>query len=982
MMDVVPLAVNASDLADSINAVWILTISFLIFFMQPGFLLLEVGQVRSKNVANVAMKNMFDWSLGVLAFFLVGLGLARLVAAITAPEVGLSVAESFSYVNAPGEWIGWLAGAVFAMTAATIVSGAVVERIKFKSYIIYSAMVTMVIYPVVVGLTWQGGLLSEDGYLGVLLGTGYLDFAGGTIVHMVGGIAGLTAAYILGPRQGRYDEDGSSNPIPGHSVLFAVLGTLFLAFGWYGFNVGTQATVLVEAGDVQFLSSELGRVALVTTLGMGAGTVTSSLVTVVYQGKPDPLFTANGMLAGLVAITAGAAYVTWWGGLVIGALGGALVYPTYQWTIETLRIDDVCGVFAVHGGVGGIGAILIPFFAHSEMDGATTIAGNWAFLGVEQTVIQFIGVLVIGTWTVLATMGVFLVVKLLFGLRIGEGGELEGLDRTEHNIVAYPNFVTDGGVETTGGPTSVGTQEADEPTMWRGKQVGDDSTGTLGGAGIENLPDAAFVVDRSDEVTALNSHAVRLFETVQEEAVGARPPALVDAADDALEASSDAMATEREVRDRTGTITLDGDQIPISVTATPLYEDDAVVGAMVLVRNNAEAVARTRQRQTVEEYRDEVLDHQEAKLERLASGQLDLDRGVPEPDEYTDLLDPLYQSFDEIDRHIVETAANVSAIVERLPEQSEKLAQTSTRLTDDSNEASEAMSAIDDLTTEIDSEVDDLSTEVEAANQTVSELSAAIEEVSASTTEIEQQSDEATRLTDESVEEMTDAVETIRRATAHSDDVADQIESLEAQMESVTDIVDIIHDIADQTNMLALNASIEAANADASGDGFAVVADEVKSLAEQTKESAGDIADIVERVQQQTSEVAATIDDTNDEIGDGADAVERAVSSLETVRSRTQATNDGITEISDAVQRQAENTNEVSTTMQSVTDRTGEIHDLASRISTRADSQTETMDSLSELAERLSTIADDVHANISHFDESGRGGPRDAAGVD
>jgi Amt family ammonium transporter len=982
MIELVPLAVNASDLADSINAVWILTISFLIFFMQPGFLLLEVGQVRSKNVANVAMKNMFDWSLGILAFFIVGLGLARLVAGLTSPEIGLSLIDSFSYINSPGEWIGWLAGAVFAMTAATIVSGAVVERIKFKSYIVYSAMLTMVIYPVVVGLTWQGGLLAEDGYLGSLVGAGYLDFAGGTIVHMVGGLAGLTAAYVLGPRQGRYDEDGTSNPIPGHSVLFAVLGTLFLAFGWYGFNVGTQATVLVEEGNFQFLGSELGRVALVTTLGMGAGTITSSLVTIAYQGKPDPLFTANGMLAGLVAVTAGAAYVTWWGGLLLGALGGALVYPTYKWTIDTLKIDDVCGVFAVHGGVGGLGALLIPIVAHSGMDGASVTVGNWAFLGFEQLAMQFVGVLVIGTWTVLSTMGVFLTVRLFLGLRIGESAELEGLDKSEHNIVAYPNFVTDGGVETATASSSMGTQETDDPTMWRGETVGDQSSGTLEGAGIDNLPDAAFVVNVNDEITALNSHAVRFFQTVQEQALGSRPPALAEDAGETLDATSDAMAAGQEIRDRSGTVTLDGDRVPIRVTATPLYEDESLVGAMALVRNNAEELARSQQRQTVEEYRDTVLEHEQAKLEQLSSGTLNLDSGVPEPPTDGELLEPLYETFEEIDQHILETAENVSAIVERLPAQSEELAQTSTTLKDSSDDASQAMTAIDDLTTEIDTEVTELSSEIANANQNVSELSAAIEEVSASTSEIEQQSDEAKRLTTESVDEMTDAVEQIRKATDHSDEVADEIESLETQMESVADIVDIIHDIADQTNMLALNASIEAANADASGDGFAVVADEVKSLAGQTKDSAGEIASIVESVQEQTGQVADTIDAANEEIGDGADAVEGVVSTLETVRERTEETNAGVTEISDAVERQAENTSEVSATMQGVVETTDGIHDLASRISTQADNQTGTMVSVSELAERLSTIADDVHTNIEHFDTARQGGYRDAAGVD
>ena len=305
------LTVNVAEIANSVDGIWVLTVSFLIFFMQPGFVMLEAGQVRSKNAANVAMKNMFDWSTGILVFFLLGLGVANLVGFLTSPAE-LSITGAFSYINNPNEWIGWFFGAVFAMTAATIVSGAVAERIKFKTYVIYSIILTGFIYPVVVGLTWGGGLLSAEGYLGQFVGVGYLDFAGATVVHMVDGIAGLTAAAIIGARADRFDEDGNSTPIPGHSVLYAVLGTLFLAFGWFGFNIGTQATVLTDTGE--FLGAELGRVLLVTVLGMAVGAVGGVLSTTYFQGKPDPLFTANGLLAGLVAVTGAAPHVTWWGG--------------------------------------------------------------------------------------------------------------------------------------------------------------------------------------------------------------------------------------------------------------------------------------------------------------------------------------------------------------------------------------------------------------------------------------------------------------------------------------------------------------------------------------------------------------------------------------------------------------------------------------------------------------------------------------------
>ncbi|MFC5366849.1 ammonium transporter [Salinirubrum litoreum] len=415
-------------IASGVNNVWILVVSFLIFFMQPGFALLEAGQVRAKNVGNVLMKNMLDWTLGVLVYFIVGAGLAGVIGILTSPGGG-SLAGAFSYINTPGAWIGWLFGAVFAMTAATIVSGAVAERMDFTAYAVIAGAMTAVIYPVVQGLTWSGGLLAGSGYIGAALGTGYLDFAGATVVHMVGGIAGLVVAKMVGSRTGRFDESGNSQPIPGHSMIFAVLGTLMLAFGWYGFNVGTQATVLsVSDGSIAFMGEALGRVALVTTLGMGAGALGAMFTSVRFQGKPDPLWTANGLLAGLVAVTGAVPHVTWWGGLVIGLIGGLLVLPAYRWVVDSLQIDDVCGVFAVHGAAGGVGTILIPVFA---------VGG---FGGLTQLIMQIIGVLVIGTWTVLATMAVTKLADVTVGLRVSAEEEAEGLDQGEHGISAYPEF--------------------------------------------------------------------------------------------------------------------------------------------------------------------------------------------------------------------------------------------------------------------------------------------------------------------------------------------------------------------------------------------------------------------------------------------------------------------------------------------------------------------------------------------------------------
>ncbi len=316
------------------------------------------------------------------------------------------------------------------MTAATIVSGAVAGRAKLRAYVTYTILLAAVIYPVVVGFTWAGGFLDA---------LGFHDFAGGMIVHGVGGIAGLTAAWILGPRIGRYDSNGSANVIPGHSLPFAVLGTLILAFGWYGFNVGTAATVFVVEGEALALGafSYVGRVALATTLGMAMGAIGASVVSLYLTGKVDTLYVANGLLAGLVGVTGIADAVTWWGALAVGLIVGAQMPLVFKFAEGKLKIDDVCAVFPVHGSAGIIGALLFPFVAVSGFS-------------VSQLYSQVVGVLVITAWTVIATGLVWYVLKALGQSRVAPDHEQEGLDVTEHGIETYPEFggpeaVTDGG---------------------------------------------------------------------------------------------------------------------------------------------------------------------------------------------------------------------------------------------------------------------------------------------------------------------------------------------------------------------------------------------------------------------------------------------------------------------------------------------------------------------------------------------------------
>ncbi|MFB6069074.1 MAG: ammonium transporter [Halobacterium sp.] len=425
-----------AEVANGVNTAWALVVAFLIFFMQPGFALLESGQVRAKNVGNVLMKNVTDWTVGVLAYFLLGYGLSALVGSLTS---GSAVGAPFAYLSDPTTWVTWLVGAVFAMTAATIVSGAVAERMNFPAYVFVAAVMTAVVYPVTTGMTWAGGLLSANGFVGEAVGAGYLDFAGATVVHMLGGVAGLVGAKMVGPREGRFDDRGNSQAIPGHSMLLAVLGTLILAFGWYGFNVGT-ASIFGPDGGLH--TAKLGRVALNTTLGMGAGAVAAMAVSARRQGKADPLWTANGLLAGLVAVTGAVPHVTWVGGIVLGALAGALVLPTYRFVVDSLHVDDVCGVFAVHGMAGALGTVLIPVF-------------STAGFSTTQLLAQVVGVAVIALWAAVSSAVTFGVADVLFGLRVSSEEEDVGLDESEHGVAAYPEFTGSGSrdarVSTDGG---------------------------------------------------------------------------------------------------------------------------------------------------------------------------------------------------------------------------------------------------------------------------------------------------------------------------------------------------------------------------------------------------------------------------------------------------------------------------------------------------------------------------------------------------
>ncbi|WP_199241354.1 MULTISPECIES: ammonium transporter [unclassified Halorubrum] len=441
-------AIDPSTFASAMNGTWILVVTFLIFFMHAGFAMLEAGQVRSKNVANQLTKNLLTWSVGVTVFFLIGTAFTSLVngsAGITSAAGALfSGGEMAVEPGVVGPYVNWLYGAVFAMTAATIVSGAVAGRAKLRAYVTYTFLLAAVIYPVVIAFTWSA---SSDGLVAQLTGVAFHDFAGGMIVHGMGGIAGLTAAAVLGPRMDRYAKDGSTNVIPGHSLTFAVLGTLVLAFGWYGFNVGTASVV---SGGV-FNTLTLNLVAMGTTIAMASGGIGAALVVWLKTGKVDTLYVANGLLAGLVGITAIPDTTAWWGAVVVGGLAGAQLPIVFEFVSDTLKIDDVCAVFPVHGSAGVLGTLLFPFVAAPGQ----LSAGIGAHF-----VAQLVGVVIIGGWTITATAAVWYVLKASGEARVTPEHEQEGLDISEHGVETYPEFGGDR-VATDGGPSVVDTTESD-----------------------------------------------------------------------------------------------------------------------------------------------------------------------------------------------------------------------------------------------------------------------------------------------------------------------------------------------------------------------------------------------------------------------------------------------------------------------------------------------------------------------------------------
>ena len=409
------------------TGVWFLIGAILVWFMQAGFAMVETGFTRAKNAGNIIMKNLLDFCLGTIVFVLLGAGLLMgedaLFGLVGIPNLGVFT----DFANY--DWSTFFFNLVFCATTATIVSGAMAERTKFLSYCIYSLVISAVVYPIEAHWVWGGGWLTQE-----ILGVTYIDFAGSSLIHMVGGISSFIGALILGPRWGKYlDKDGKPTlerkkavyvrAIPGHNLTVGALGVFILWFCWYGFNGAA-------ASDV----AQLAQILVVTTVATATSTISTMVYTWIKNKKPDVSMTLNGSLAGLVAVTAGCAVVDVVGAFFIGLIAGILVDVAVELIDKKLHIDDPVGAIAVHGANGLWGTIACGLFSTS-----TGLFYTWNF---SQLVVQLLGIVCIAAWTIVCMVALFQILKHTCGVRASRIEEIEGLDKHEHGLPsAYADFV-------------------------------------------------------------------------------------------------------------------------------------------------------------------------------------------------------------------------------------------------------------------------------------------------------------------------------------------------------------------------------------------------------------------------------------------------------------------------------------------------------------------------------------------------------------
>ena len=405
-----------SSIESDLTIMWITIAGFLVFFMHAGFTLVEAGFTQSKNAVNIAMKNLMAISVGTIVYWLIGYSLMY-----GETTNGFFRWSGFFTETAPHDLF---FQTMFAATCATIVSGAVAGRTKYSVFAIFAVVITGFIYPIAGGWEWNtdGWLNSAD-----FMPTEFIDLAGSSIVHAVGGWAALVGAYMVGPRLGKYVK-GKVEAIPGHNKVLATLGVMALWFGWFGFNGGSQ---LAWGGDNTVAATTI---VLLTNLSAAAGAVGALFTTWVWYGKPDIVQTLNGALAGLVSITAGAANMDPYGAFFAGLIGGIIVVFAIEFIEKKLKIDDAIGASSVHGVVGVWGTLVIGLWGIDSKGGIGLFNGG----GTEQLISQLIGALAYTLWAAVLAYIFFYILKISIGLRVTKEEEIEGLDIAEHGIRAYP----------------------------------------------------------------------------------------------------------------------------------------------------------------------------------------------------------------------------------------------------------------------------------------------------------------------------------------------------------------------------------------------------------------------------------------------------------------------------------------------------------------------------------------------------------------
>ena len=415
----------------SLDTIWTLLGAALVFFMQAGFAMVETGFTRAKNAGNIIMKNLMDFAIGTVVFWFIGFGIMFAGDGSFIGGLDFFIRGDYSSSIPTSAFV--IFQTVFCATSATIVSGAMAERTKFSAYCVYSLIIRALIYPISGHWIWGGGFLSQ---------MGFHDFAGSTAVHMVGGVAALVGAKILGPRIGKYSKDGKARAIPGHSLTLGALGVFILWFAWFGFN---GCSTVSMTGDSSILTAS--SVFVTTNIAAATATVAVMLITWVRYKKPDVSMTLNGSLAGLVAITAGCDVVSPVGAFFIGLFAGFAVVFAVEFIEKKLKIDDPVGAIAVHGVCGALGTILTGLFA---LDDGLFYGGGFKFLGT-----QILGVLCVIAWVVVTMTIIFLIIKKTIGLRVSAEEELEGLDKKEHGLEScYADFM----------PVSLGSLAGISPT--------------------------------------------------------------------------------------------------------------------------------------------------------------------------------------------------------------------------------------------------------------------------------------------------------------------------------------------------------------------------------------------------------------------------------------------------------------------------------------------------------------------------------------